>query len=103
MAWIGSTCDEELARKAAGSALLGQNAPYSIAASSLSSVAVAQAATDALYSPAVTSVCDQWAIRQIRRGYKIASNMGGTFSSSYTTFYASLPSSALHPRAMISS
>ena len=98
MAWIGSTCDEELARKSAGSALMGQNI-LSVAASSLSSVAIAQAA--ATTASATMSICDQIFATPVRRGYQIASNMGGTFSSSYTTLYASLPSSALHVRQMI--
>lgn len=98
MAYTGSICDEELARKSAGSALSGQNI-LSVAAGSLSSVAVAQAA--AVTNEASLSICDRiWSV-PVSRGYQIASNMGGTFSSNYTTLYASLPDSANHQRQMI--
>lgn len=100
MAWTGSICDEELARKSAGSALAGQNI-LAVQAASLSSVAVAQAASTAL--GAAMSICDQiWTV-PVNRGYQIASNMGGAFSSNYTTLYASLPSSSGHVRQMIQS
>ena len=100
MAWVGSINDEPLARKSAGSALAGQNI-LAVQAASLSSVAVAQAAAATL--GAAMSICDQiWAI-PVSRGYQIASNMGGAFSSNYTTLYASLPDSAGHNRQMIQS
>lgn len=99
MSWIGSSTDEETARKAAGAILMGQNV-LGVAAGSLSSVAVAQAA--AATAGATLSICDQgWSVRQIQRAYQVASNLGGTFSSSYATLYASLPSSAGHQRNMI--
>lgn len=98
--WIGSICDMEAARKAAGSALAGQNI-LGVAASSLSSVAVAQAA--AVAAQATKSVCDQIFAVPVSRGYEVASNLGASFSSNYTTFYASLPDSAGHERNMIHS
>lgn len=99
MAWIGSIADRELARKSAGAVLMGQNV-LSVTASSLSSVAVAQAA--AATQAATLSICDRgWLIPQIQRGYQIASNMGGTFASSYATLNASLPETYNHQRNMI--
>lgn len=98
--WVGSIADEELARKSAGSALAGQNI-LSVVAGSLSSVAVAQAA--AVTNEASLNIADRiWSI-PVSRGYQIASNLGGTFSSSYTTLYASLPDSSGHIRQMINS
>jgi hypothetical protein len=98
MAWSGSICDQETARKAAGCILAGQNV-LGVLAASLSSVAVAQAAAVTL--EATKSVCDRIYASNCSRAYKVASNLSGTFSSSYTTLYASLPDSALHQRMMI--
>lgn len=100
MSWIGSVCDEEIARKSAGSALAGQNI-LAVTAGSLSSVATAQAAAVTL--GAAMSICDQIWSTPVSRGYQIASNLGGSFASSYTDLYASLPSSASHVRQMINS
>lgn len=100
MAWVGSICDQELARKAAGSCLSGQNI-LGVQAASLSSVAVAQAAATA--AELTKNIGDRiWAV-PVNRGYTVASSMGGTFSSNYTTLYASLPDSAGHQRQMIQS
>ena len=100
MAWIGSVCDEELARKSAGSCLAGEDI-LGVVAGSLSSVSVAQAA--AVSAEASLSICDRiWSV-PVSRGYQIASNLGGAFSSNYTTLYASLPDSAGHIRQMINS
>lgn len=100
MSWTGSVCDEEIARKSAGSALAGQNI-LSVAAGSLSSVAVAQAA--AVTAQESLSICDRIWATPVSRGYQIASNLGGSFASSYTTLYGSLPSSTGHVRQMINS
>jgi len=100
MAWAGHIADQETARKAAGSALAGQKIILVLEAS-LSSVAVAQAAAATL--GAGLNIADQIWVKPVQRGYKIASNLSGTFSSSYATLYASLPSSAGHIRNMIHS
>ncbi len=97
MAWVGSVCDQETARKSAGTSLLGQNV-YSVLAASLSSVAVAQAAVAA--NALTMSVCDRPNAVQVSKGYKVAYNLGGTFSSSYSVLYASLPDSTGHPRVL---
>lgn len=95
--WIGSCCDRELARKAAGSVLMGQN--DGVLVGSLTSVAVAQSAVRALQ--ALASICDAPLYAQVPRGYQIASNMGATFNSTYAALFDSLPSSAGHQRQMI--
>jgi len=100
MAFVGSICDEETARKSAGSALMGQTL-FGVEAANMSSVAAAQA--EVTLNEASMSICDRQLAVDVRRGYTIAYNFGGTFSSNYTTFYASLPSSAGHMRAMIHS
>lgn len=100
MSWIGSIADQETARKAAGSILMGQT-QFSVVAGSLSSVSVAQAA--AATNSASMSICDRELLASVQRGYQIASNLGGTFSSNYTTLYNSLPDSTGHQRAMIQS
>jgi len=93
-----SICDTEPARKSAGSALMGQT-QFAVEAANMSSVAAAQA--EVTLNEAAKSICDRPLATSVRRGYQIASNFGGTFSSDYTVFYASLPSSAGHQRAMI--
>lgn len=98
MAWSGSICDQEIARKSAGSALAGQNI-LSVAAGSLSSVAAAQAAASA--AELTLNINDRLWSPGVQRGYKVASNLGGTFASNYTTLFASLPDSANHQRQMI--
>lgn len=95
MSFTGSITDVEGARRAAGSCLMGQNL-LSVVAGNLSSVAVAQAA--AAVNGATLSICDQWSIVPVQRGYQVASNYGGTFASNYTTLYSSLPDSAGHQR-----
>lgn len=98
MAFNGSICDTEPARKSAGSALMGQNL-FSVEAANMSSVAAAQA--EVTLNAASMSICDSFLQTSVKRGYQIASNFGGTFASNYTTFYDSLPSSAGHMRNML--
>jgi hypothetical protein len=100
MSWIGSSTDEELARKAAGSALMGQTI-IGVTAGSLSSVSVAQSAAATL--SASMSICDQIFLVPVSRGYQIADNMGATFGSTYAALYASLPDSSDNIRQMIQS
>lgn len=100
MAWSnGYIGDEPTARKSAGSAL-GAQKIILLVDGDLSSVSVAQAACAT--KGALLNIADQIWIRPCQRGFKVASNYGGTFSSSFTTLYASLPSSASHIRTMIS-
>lgn len=100
MAWIGSVCDQETARKSAGSALMGQT-QFSVVAGNMTSIATAQAAATA--NALLMSICDRELVTSVNRGYQIASNLGATFTTNYTTFYASLPDSAGHVRNMLQS
>jgi len=100
MSWIGSVCDEEIARKSAGSCLAGEDI-LGVAAGSLTDVATAQAA--AVTAEASKSICDRiWSV-PVSRGYQIADNMGATFGSTYAALYASLPDSSDNIRQMIQS
>lgn len=96
--WIGSITDQEVARKSAGSILMGQNL-FSVVAGSMGSVSDAQAA--ATTNAATMSICDQFLLTPVLRGYTVASAEGATFTTNYTTVYASLPSSAGHIRNFI--
>jgi len=96
MAFIGSITDHELARRSAGSALAGQNI-LGVPASALSSVLAARATARV----ANVSICDQLWIRPVVRGYAVASNLGGVFSSDYSLLFGSLPNSVNHIRMMI--
>jgi hypothetical protein len=98
MAWIGSISDEEVARKAAGSILMGQTL-FAVEAANMTSIATARA--EATLNAASMSVCDNFLLTPVLRGYQIASNLGATFTTNYTTVYASLPSSAGHVRNML--
>lgn len=98
MAWTGSITDEELARKSAGSVLMGQT-QFAVEAANMTSVTTARA--EATLNAASMSICDSGLLTPVLRGYGIASNMGATYTTNYTTFYASLPSSATHQRNMI--
>lgn len=100
MAWIGSITDQGTARKAAGSALMGQTL-FAVEAANMASIATAQA--EATLNAASMSICDRHLLTPVLRGYQIASNLGATFTTNYTTFYASLPDSAGHMRNMIQS
>ncbi len=96
--WVGSLCDEEAARKACGSAIMA-NENLGLGTSDLATVATAQAASVA--AVAARSVCDQPIGIQCSRGFEIANNFGATFGSTFAVLEASLPSSAGHPRQMI--
>lgn len=88
MSWTGSICDQPIAYHAAGS---GHQAVVnlSIGDSDLASVASASAACAT--NQATKSICDRiFAVNAIR-GFQVGSNMGGTFSSSKATYFASLP------------
>lgn len=86
--WVGHIADQPIAYHAAGS---GHQAVVnlSIGDSDLASVAVAQAACAT--NAATKSICDRIFAVNAQRGFQIGSNMGGTFSSSKVTYFASLP------------
>ncbi len=93
-----SICDTETGRKACGSAIMADTT-LGMVDGDLVSVATAQAA--ALVLIAGKQICDQAMFQDIPRGFQIASNLGGTFSSSFATLEASLPDSTGHVRRMI--
>jgi hypothetical protein len=101
MAWTGHISDTETARKAGGSAIMA-DINLALGTSNITTVAVAEAAaTAAVNNLAVTQICDRVIGQQCARGFRIASNMGGTFGSTFAVLEASLPSSAGHIRQMI--
>ena len=97
MAWIGSQCDQPAAYRAARSAYVGDT-NLAMVDADLSSVAVAQAA--ALANAEDLWVGERFMGVNVARGFQIASNLGGTFSSSFATLAASLPSNANGNKAM---
>lgn len=98
MAFTGSICDVPAARQMAGSGYIAQN-NLSVSAGSLSSAAVAEAAADA--AVLTQHICDRPIGNQCSRGFEVADNFDASFTSSWTAFYASLPSSEGHPRRAI--
>ena len=98
MALVGSITDEELARKSAGSILMGETL-FAVQAADMASVATATA--EATLNAASMSICDNFLVTAVNRGYIIADNMNATFTTTYATVYASLPDSAGHKRNMI--
>lgn len=88
MAWTGSICDQEIARRAAGSALIAEN-NLGLVSADLATVATAQAAADA--AVLTEQIADRPIGNQCSRGFKVASNMGATFGSTWAAFDASLP------------
>ena len=98
MAWIGSICDEPVARLSSSSALIGDT-NLGMVDADLATVATARAA--AVTNTAALQICDQPIGNQCSRGFKVASNMGATFGSTFAAFYASLPSNGNHKRRMI--
>ncbi len=102
MAWIGSVTDEETARKACGSAIMA-DLLLGLSDSDLTTVATAMAAATAANLSATRSICDRPIGQDCARGFKVASNFGGTFGSTFAVLEASLPSSVGHPRQMIHS
>lgn len=97
--WSGHISDQETARRASSSALIAQNI-LGVVSADLSSVAVAQAAC--AEGEATLNIGDRIYSTQCERGFTVASNLGATFSSSYTTFYDSLPDNFDNQARMIS-
>ena len=98
MSFTGHVADIEIARKAAGAVLIGQNI-LGVTAGNLTTVATAQTAASA--GQLTLNIGDRTYAANTNRGYTVASNMGGTFGSTYAALYASLPDSAGHQRKMI--
>lgn len=99
MAYIGSICDEETARLASSSGYAADTL-LSLVDGDLTTVATAQAAC--VTNEAARQICDRLFATQCSRGFKVASGSGATFGSTFTAFYASLPSNGSRVRRMIS-
>lgn len=98
MAWVGSVCDQEIARRSSMSALVGDT-NLAMVDADLSSVAVAKAA--AVTNANAGYVGERFFGINVSRGFQVASNLGGTFSSSFSTLYGSLPSNPNSSKAMM--
>ncbi len=98
MAWVGSICDSEIARRASSSGLIAQNI-LNLVDGDLATVATAQAAC--FTNEAALSICDRLYAVQCSRGFKVADNMDATFGSTFTAFYASLPDNNGNQQRMI--
>ncbi len=101
MAWSGHIADIEIARRAGGSAIMADTR-IAMADADLATVALARATAIAnTNNLAITQICDRVIGQQCDRGFLIASNMGGTFASTFAVLEASLPDSTGHIRQMI--
>lgn len=98
MSWNGHECDRPAARQMAGSGLIAEE-NLGLGTSDITTVAVARAAADAAVLEG--HVCDRPIGNQCSRGFEMADNYNATFGSTFAAFYASLPSSAGHPRRAI--
>lgn len=101
MAWSDShsICDVPIANRAAGSGHIGDDF-LGMVDGDLATVASAQAA--AVVATAALQICDRPHGESCSRGFQIADNMGATFGSTFTAFFASLPTQT-HPMDMIHS
>jgi len=98
MAFTGSICDTEIARRASMSANIAQDT-LGLGTSDITTLAVAQAAC--FTKEATLSICDQIYAAQCSRGFKVANNFSATFGSTFPVFYASLPDNFGHHQRMI--
>ncbi len=98
MAFIGSICDSEIARRASMSANIAQDT-LGLVDGDLATLASAQAAC--YTKEATKSICDQIYATQCSRGFKVANNFSATFGSTFTAFFASLPPNFDHHQRMI--
>lgn len=96
--WTGHIGDEPTARQMNGSSYIAEN-NLSIAAGSLSTVAVAEAAADA--AVLTQHICDRPIGDQCSRGFRVASDLSATFGSTWAAFHASLPDASGHPTRAI--
>lgn len=101
MSWTGSQCDYPIAYRATRSAKMA-DIDLQLVDGDLSSVSVAQAACIAnANNSAITHVSEREFGINCSRGMAAASAMGGTFSSSFSTLYASLPTNANGNKALM--
>lgn len=91
MAWTGHSADFCIAYRAARSAVLA-DVDLAMGTSDITTVANAEAtALVNAANPAINHVSQrQWGVN-CARGFRMASNMGGTFGSTFSVLEASLP------------
>lgn len=95
--WTGSICDEPIAYRATRSVKMADT-DLALTDSDLSSVTVAKAAC--ITNANAGYIGERQFGINCSRGMQGASNMGGTFSSSFTTLYNSLPDNDTGAKAM---
>lgn len=101
MAWTGSICDYPIAYRATRSAQVGDT-DLAMGTSDITTVAVAQAtALTNANNMATNHVSQIFYGVNVARGFKVASNMGGTFGSTFTALYNSLPTNSTSAKAMM--
>lgn len=101
MAWSGSQCDFPIAYRATRSAKMADT-DLALVDADLSTLAVAQAACiSQANNTAVTHVSERQFGINCSRGMAAASAMGGTFGSTFTALFASLPSNPTSGKAMM--
>lgn len=98
MSFSGHICDKPAAYRATRSALVGDT-NLSMVDADLSTVAVAEAA--AVTNAQALFVGERFFGINTARGFRIASNLGGTFGSTFTALYASLPENTNLNKAMM--
>ena len=98
MSWTGHIADQEAARLSSNSAYAAKNI-LGLVDGDLTTVATAQAAC--AVDEATKQIGDRIFSTQCQRGFKIASNFNGTFGSTFTALYASLPDNGSRSRRMI--
>lgn len=95
--WTGSICDEPIAYRATRSVKMADT-DLALTDSDLSSVTVAKAAC--ITNANAGYIGERQFGINCSRGMQGASNMGGTFSSSFSTLYSSLPDNDTGAKAM---
>lgn len=101
MPFIGHQCDAPAAYRATRSCLVGDD-NLAMVDANLSTVAVAEATAEANALTLNIAESVYFGVN-VARGFRIASNLGGTFGSTFSALYASLPeNSGLNKSMMIS-
>ena len=89
--WTGNIADQEIARRSNYSSQIGDT-DLAMGTSDLVTVALAQAnAVVNANNTAVTHVSERFLGVNVARGFLVASNLGGTFGSTFAVLQASLP------------
>lgn len=101
MSWTGSICDQPFAFRAGQSAIVG-DVDLAMGTSDLATVALAEATALAnAANSTITYVGDRFLGVNVARGFRVASNLGGTFGSTFAVLEASLPSNPNSTKAMM--